>query len=63
MLIAYGRLTHLEGKEFIISQMVVEPNFQSQGFGGKIMESMLQLTNTSPVSLRWSPKTGQCVKL
>ncbi len=51
VLIAYGRLSQIESKEYIISQMVVEPNFQSKGFGTKIIEYMLQMVGNSTVIL------------
>jgi predicted GNAT family N-acyltransferase len=36
-LIAYGRLSALINEEFQISQMVVSPNYQSQGYGVKLL--------------------------
>ena len=42
-LIAYGRLSKLNGKEFQISQMVVSPIHQSQGYGEKLLLEIVQI--------------------
>lgn len=42
-LIAYGRLTKTNENEFVISQMVVSPKHQNQGFGSKVLKSIMVL--------------------
>ncbi len=42
-LIAYGRLSELNGKEFQISQMAVLPLHQSQGYGEKLLLEIVQI--------------------
>jgi len=42
-LIAYGRLSELNSKEFQISQMVVSPLRQSQGYGKKLLLEIIQI--------------------
>ncbi len=42
-LIAYGRLSELNDKEFQISQMVVSPLYQSQGYGKKLLLQIVQI--------------------
>jgi predicted GNAT family N-acyltransferase len=41
-LIAYGRLSELSDKEFQISQMVVSPIHQHQGYGEKLLLEIVQ---------------------
>lgn len=40
-LVAYGRLTNLEGKIYKISQVVVQPSMQRSGHGTKLLQKML----------------------
>jgi predicted GNAT family N-acyltransferase len=40
-LIAYGRLTALNSEEFQISQIVVPPNYQGQGYGVKLLQELV----------------------
>lgn len=42
-LIAYGRLSELNNKEFQISQMVVSPQHQSQGYGEKLLLETMKM--------------------
>jgi len=42
-LIAYGRLSELNDKEFQISQMVVSPAHQHQGYGMKLLLGIMQI--------------------
>jgi predicted GNAT family N-acyltransferase len=48
---AYGRLTKLKNQEYLISQMVVKPDKQLAGLGGRILDFMLRLIGDSSVSL------------
>ncbi len=41
-LIAYGRLFTNNSEEFQISQMVVSPNYQSQGYGVKLLLGLMR---------------------
>ncbi len=41
-LIAYGRLYAHKSEEFQISQMVVSPNYQSQGYGVKLLLGLMR---------------------
>jgi len=42
-LVAYGRLAELNNKEFQISQMVVAPAYQGQGYGKKILLKLMHI--------------------
>jgi len=42
-IIAYGRLTELNNNEFQISQMVVSPNHQYQGYGKRLLLEIMQI--------------------
>jgi len=42
-LIAYGRITELESGCFQISQMVVCPKFQSQGYGTQLLNAIVRI--------------------
>ena len=42
-LIAYGRLTEINPNDFVISQMVVSPKYQKQGFGSTILQNIVAL--------------------
>ena len=44
--IAYGRLSALGNGEFQISQMVVSPNRQSQGYGTKLLLKLIQVAKS-----------------
>lgn len=48
---AYGRLTKLSEREYLISQMVVSPDNQYKGLGGEILEFMLKSIGNTAVSL------------
>ena len=40
-LIAYGRLTEVEPQSYQVSQMVVSPQYQSQGYGSRLLSSLV----------------------
>ncbi|HEC97398.1 MAG TPA: GNAT family N-acetyltransferase [Nitrospirae bacterium] len=42
-LIAYGRLSKVNTTEFQISQMVVSPLYQNQGYGVKLLQEIMQI--------------------
>ena len=42
-LIAYGRLSALGNGEFQISQMVVSPSYQKQGYGTKLLLKLMEV--------------------
>ena len=42
-LIAYGRLSALGNGEFQISQMVVSPSYQRQGYGTKVLLKLMEV--------------------
>jgi len=44
-LIAYGRLSELNDKEFQISQMVVSPIYQCHGYGNKLLLEIVKIAN------------------
>ncbi len=52
-LIAYGRLSELNGKEFQISQIVVSPRHQSQGHGEKLLLEIMQLAKNEGAKSTW----------
>jgi predicted GNAT family N-acyltransferase len=49
--LAYGRLTDIGEKEYVISQMVVKSTFQSKGLGSEILQNLLNLVGNNHVSL------------
>ena len=45
-LIAYGRLSKLENREFQISQMVVSPSYQGQGNGTQLLLKLVAMAKS-----------------
>jgi len=46
-LLAYGRLTELNSREYKISQVVVRPSFQRKGYGKALLSSIIEFAKSA----------------